>query len=143
MPRKSIAPPEAKIIVYEGGKRFLLRIPLKTISEGNVHSHWREAHKRHKIQKNTVYKFFNCLNYYISSIVSLLPCKVSLKRFAPGTLDEDDNLRMAFKWVKDAVAERLTGDYVVGRADSNKNIAWNYYQEYSACYYIEILLEFP
>lgn len=44
-------------------------------------------------------------------------------------LDEEDNLRIALKWIKDAIAEVLTQDFVVGRADSDKRITWFYDQK--------------
>jgi hypothetical protein len=57
-------------------------------------------------------------------------------------LDEDDNLRMAFKWVKDEISECLIPSWrkvyvtpqgqvreIKGRADSDKRISWQYAQE--------------
>lgn len=67
-----------------------------------------------------------------------LPCVVRLVRMAPRELDPDDNLRIALKWVKDAVAEVITQDFVPGRADGDKRIKWEYDQEFSKVYKVKI-----
>jgi len=67
-----------------------------------------------------------------------LPCVVRLVRMAPRELDADDNLRIALKWIKDAVAEVITQDFVPGRADGDKRIKWEYDQEFSREYKVKI-----
>lgn len=59
-------------------------------------------------------------------------------RLAPRELDADDNLRIALKWIKDAIAEVLTGDMVPGRADGDKRIKWEYDQQYSKEYFVKV-----
>ena len=95
--------------------------------------HWTEKSERHKMQKCAV---FYALSPHRSSLS--LPCTVRLVRIAPRELDEDDNLRIALKWIKDAVAEVITQDFVPGRADGDKRIKWKYGQEYSKEYKVKI-----
>lgn len=95
--------------------------------------HWTEKNERHKIQKNIV---FYGLNPHRSSLS--LPCTVRMTRLAPRELDADDNLRIALKWVKDAIAEVLTQDFLPGRADGDKRIKWEYDQQYSKEYKVKI-----
>lgn len=98
--------------------------------------HWTEKHERHKSQKNAIYYALNPHKDRIR-----LPCVVKMVRLAPHELDADDNLRIAVKWLKDALAEVITGDYVPGRADSDKRITWQYDQEKSKEYGVKILIE--
>ena len=95
--------------------------------------HWTEKHERHKKQKRIV--FYN-LNPHRANL--LLPCTVRMARLAPRQLDEEDNLRIALKWVKDAIAEVITQDFVPGRADGDKRIKWEYDQEFSSEYKVKI-----
>lgn len=50
-----------------------------------------------------------------------LPIVVTFTRYAPGRLD-DDNLRMAFKAMRDGIADRL------GLQDNDPRITWAYEQ---------------
>ncbi len=69
-------------------------------------------------------------------------------------LDKDDNLRMAFKWIKDEIADCLFPDerkvYVdkkgivralKGRTDDNPTVIWEYDQEKSRKCAIRIEIE--
>lgn len=95
--------------------------------------HWTEKNERHKNQKRIVF-----CNLSPHRACLTLPCVVRLVRLAPRELDPDDNLRIALKWVKDAVAEVITQDFVPGRADGNKRIKWEYDQEFSHEYKVKI-----
>lgn len=95
--------------------------------------HWTEKHERHKTQKRAI--FYN-LSPHRADIS--LPCTVRMVRLAPRELDADDNLRIALKWIKDAIAEVITQDFVPGRADGNKRIKWEYDQEFSKEYKVKI-----
>jgi|SRR5271157_2998663 len=99
------------------------QIPLETISEANTSEHWTKKHKRHKHQKSVIAWQFMTEKPDIS-----LPCKVRLTRISPRSLD-DDNLRMAFKWIRDAIADNLIPGKAAGRADDDKRIFWEYAQE--------------
>lgn len=95
--------------------------------------HWTEKNERHKKQKKIV---FYSLSPHRASFS--LPCTVRMTRLAPRELDADDNLRIALKWVKDAIAEVITQDFVPGRADGDKRIKWEYDQEFSSEYKVKI-----
>ena len=112
-------------------------IPIKTISEANCFQPWRTKYQRHETQKKNIYWTLSPIKQNIK-----LPCTVLMIRHAPGSLDEDDNLRMALKWIKDAIAELLTGDYIPGRADNNKEIKWQYQQEKKDYYAVEVKIFF-
>lgn len=94
--------------------------------------HWREAWERHKEQKQKIYLLCRA---EISKVQ--LPCNVKLIRLGPREMDFD-NLVISQKFVRDAIAELLTGDYVPGRADSDKRITWQYDQEKSKEYGVKI-----
>lgn len=102
-----------------------INIPLKLVSNANSHSHWTKSHKRAKTQKALV-------TYYLKSFgtekPTHFPIYVTLTRFAPRPFD-DDNLQSAFKYIRDAVSEYVTGCTIPGRADGDSRIKWNYCQE--------------
>ena len=97
--------------------KVLLELPIKTISEANCFEHWWIKHNRHKAQQRIVTLGLNPLRDKIK-----LPCKVMLTRFAPDELDAFDNLPMSFKYIVDAICAIITGNYVAGKADSDKRI---------------------
>lgn len=66
-----------------------------------------------------------------------LPCSIKLTRLGPRELDWDNNI-ISLKYVRDAIAEILTQDFVPGRADSDKRIKWEYDQEKSKEYGVKI-----
>ena len=109
-------------------------IYIKTVSEANSSEHWTKKNKRHKSQK----KFIRLWSLENNIKSTILPCIVRLTRLAPGMLDEDDNLRMAFKWIKDFIADEILPGQAPGRADSDKRITWTYAQEKSPIYAIRI-----
>ena len=101
----------------------IFHISLKTVSESNCTENWRSKSKRHKIQKNAVNIFFTSHDFKIN-----MPCHVILTRISPRKLDEGDNLPASFKYIRDAVAENITGDIRAGRADGDSRITWEYSQ---------------
>jgi hypothetical protein len=124
-------------VVFDGKSKISRFLGVKTVSEANgllsitrfykngkaKPEHWTESSARHKAQKIAVYLALNPLRDSLS-----LPCTVRMTRYSPGELDPDDNLRMALKWIKDAISEVLTQDFVPGRADSDRRIIWEYDQ---------------
>lgn len=99
-------------------------IPVKTVSESNMLSeHWRKKYIRHKVQKNWI-----CACFKMNKTKIPLPCTVKMTRIAKRKLDEDENLRMAFKWIKDYIADQLIPGLAPGRADDSKQIKWEYDQ---------------
>lgn len=114
-------------------------IPLKTVSESNKSEHWTASSKRHKIQQFFIREQFRREPRKIP-----IPCAVKMTRLSCKFLDEEDNLRMAFKWIKDEISECIfpekRGSYVSkkgqvvrikGRADDTPLIKWEYGQEKS------------
>ncbi len=118
--------------------KIIWEIPLKTVSEANCSEHWRVKSKRHKLQQFFIRSLFK---HEAKSIG--LPCYVSLTRLSPRLLD-DDNLRMAFKWIRDEISECLIPlmrktyinkqgniQEIKGRADCDPRISWGYNQQKS------------
>lgn len=131
--------------------RFEITLPILTLSEANgilsrtriiktgpnkgkpAREHWREAWLRHKAQKEAIHVALSPSRHRFQ-----LPCTVRMTRVAPRELDADDNLRIALKWLKDAISEVITGDMQPGRADGDKRIKWQYEQQYSKDYGVKI-----
>lgn len=119
-----------------------IKIPrLELCSEANSNEHYRVKSKRHKIQKHVVWAYMKRL------AVPAMPITVTLVRGAPRPYD-DDNIRSAFKYVRDAVSEYILGEvdnkkYRPGRADNDPRIKWEYSQEKTIQeeHYIKILVE--
>lgn len=116
--------------IYENTKKqeknFVeLKLPIRTVSEANSSEHWTEKHKRHKKQKFIVRAYLNKVPR--SSIK--LPVAIHLTRIAPRQLDRDDNLPMAFKYVKDYICDYIIPGLQAGRADDTHQISFSYSQE--------------
>lgn len=92
---------------------MLIEIPLRLQSEARLTGHWRAKNARKKNHYQLVGLYFN-----LNKITAIEPpFKVVLTRVAPRLLD-DDNLVYAFKFIRDAVADRLIPGKAPGRADS-------------------------
>lgn len=119
-----------------------IKIPnLELVSEANNNEHYRVKAMRHRIQKHIVWAYMKRL------AVPSMPITVTLVRGAPRPYD-DDNIRSAFKYVRDAVSEYILGEvdqkkYRPGRADNDPRIKWEYSQEKTIQeeHYIKILVE--
>ena len=125
-------------------------IPIKTVSEANCSEHWTKKAKRHRSQQ-----YFIRLAYNLYVKAMELPCHVTLTRLSPRLLDADDNLPMAFKWIKDELSECIFPDkrksyvtkkgklrFIKGRADSDPRVTWRYAQEKGCFYRVRIEIEF-
>ncbi len=112
-------------------------IPLKTISESNTKEHWTKSSKRHKGQQFFVRHLFSAEKKKIP-----MPCEITLTRISTRFLDAEENLPMAFKWIKDEIGACNFPEKVVtyitkkgksaknkGHADSDPNVTWKYAQE--------------
>lgn len=112
-------------------------IPLKTVSESNKSEHWTKSSKRHRQQQ-----------FFIRQLIANkrteipLPCVITLIRLSTRFLDFEENLPMAFKWIKDEIGACIFPEKVViyktksgklaknkGHADSNALVTWKYGQE--------------
>lgn len=96
-------------------------VPLRLESVSNVSKHWTAQSKEKNKIKRAI-KFIMCTSQIKP------PCKVILTRVAPRALDAEDNLPMALKTPKDAVADVICPGLAPGRADGNKNITWEFSQ---------------
>lgn len=112
-------------------------LPLKTVSESNSSEHWTKSSKRHRIQQFFVRNLFSKEESEVP-----IPCIVTLTRLSPRMLDAEENLPMAFKWIKDEIGACLFPEKVVvyknksgkisknkGHADSSSLVTWKYSQE--------------
>lgn len=113
---RSYATREAKFEILQG--KVAIDLPIRTKSEANSFEPWRVKYGRHKEQQRIV-----SLALKPHSDRIKLPCRIMLTRFAPDFLDVFDNLPMSFKYIVDAVCAIITGNYVAGRADSDKRIS--------------------
>lgn len=113
------------------------QLPIKTASEANSSEHWAIKSKRHNLQKRWINTAFRKEKPKIS-----LPCQVTLTRISSRFLDAHDNLRMSLKYVTDAIAANITGDYRPGRADDSKEITWEYQQEKGHPQQVRIEIEY-
>lgn len=121
------------------GEKRSWTLNIKTVSEANCTQPWRKKHTRHLSQKH----FINLWAEENNITGDLLPCCVRLTRLAPGMgLDEDDNLRMSLKYIKDYIADCLIPGLSAGRADSDKRIKWMYAQEKNPILAIKIEIYF-
>jgi hypothetical protein len=118
--------------------RFIWELNVKTTDETNAYEKPFVKTKRHKQQQ-----FFvrSLLGVNLPKIVQF-PCLIRFTRLASRKMDEEDNLRMAFKWIKDEVGSCLFPERAViyvtkkgkvrenkGHADSDKRVTWAYAQE--------------
>lgn len=92
-------------------------------SEANLSEHWSKKHKRHQLYKAKL------LQIKRDIINAKLPIEITLTRIAPRMLDEDDNLPMAFKKIKDILADWIIPGLAPGRADGDRRLKWLFKQE--------------
>jgi len=131
-------------------EKVIWELPLKTKDETNSFEHYAVKKKRHNQQQFFIKQLFMHEAREIK-----LPCTVKFIRLSPGFMDEEDNLRMAFKWIKDQVGACLFPNksvvYVTrkgqvrenrGHADSDKRVTWEYGQEKSKTLGIRIEITF-
>lgn len=105
-------------------------IPIHTVSEANRRDHWAVKAARAKAQRAAVGW---CLAGKVPALRAGEAAIVTLTRRGGRTLD-DDNLRIAFKAVRDAVAKTLgVDDGDVAR------VGWAYRQE--KCAWLDIVVE--
>lgn len=130
--------------------KIVWTLPLKTCDETNAYEHRAVKTKRHKQQQ-----FFIRALFMHEATPIQMPCTVKMIRLGPREMDEEDNLRMAFKWIKDEIGACLCPDKAVtyrtrkgrifenkGHADGDKRITWQYGQEKSRLLGIKIEISF-
>lgn len=97
-------------------------LQIRIASSANLAEHHFVKRKREKPQ---LFKILLALKPQTIT----LPCCIVLTRIAPRELDDDDNLRYAFKSHKDKIADILIPGLAPGRADGDKRLQWKYAQE--------------
>lgn len=105
-------------------------IPLSinlVVSEANrANEHWASKKERHDIQKFIINSAYNTKIHGKYT----LPCQITLTRIAPRKLDKEDNLPIAFKWIKDYLAgHMIEGNKSGGMKDGDSRLEWFYAQE--------------
>ena len=99
--------------------RFTVTYRMRLKSESNMRdSHWSQRYRRRKACRD--------LGFWLVKMQSWMAApaalKVTLTRVAPSTGLDDDNLRGAFKSVRDGIADKLM------RKDNDPDIEWCYSQ---------------
>lgn len=89
------------------------------MSEANLREHWTAKHKRHQLYKKKL------LPLKKEFMKLQIPLSLTLVRIAARPLD-DDNLTMAFKFIRDTLADWIIPGLAPGRADAF--IEWKYDQ---------------
>jgi len=130
-------------------EKIIWDIPIKTCDETNAYENPHLKTRRHKQQQFFIRQLFNSEAREVP-----LPCLVTFVRLGPKEMDEEDNLRMAFKWIKDQVGACLFPEksvvYVTkkgqvkenkGHADSDPRVKWHYRQEKATRLSIRIVIE--
>jgi hypothetical protein len=92
----------------------VIELPIRIESVANLREHWRDRSSRTRLHRAAAVA--------IPRTMLVLPCTVTLTRIAARKLD-DDNLRTAFKALRDGVADRL------GCKDNDPRIRWLYAQQ--------------
>lgn len=132
-------------------KQITFEVPIRTISEANSSEHWTDSSRRHQGQQ-----LFTRLAYHQNVKELQFPCVIQLTRLAPRGLDCEENLPMAFKWIKDELGACMFPDKVAtyiskkgivktnkGHADSDPRVKWEYGQEKAKRLGIRIQITFP
>lgn len=100
--------------------RFTL--PLEVVSEANQRGHWAKHHKRKQAHRWIACQY---TKVWLWTELGGRVCVVTLTRVkGPRQRDfDDDNLRSAFKAIRDGIAD------AIGIDDGSKGIRWEYAQE--------------
>ncbi len=111
--------------------RLVVKLPIRTVSETNQRGHWAKKAGRAKAQRNMAALVFRGM-----VAATPLPVTVTLVRIAPRSLD-DDNLRGAFKAIRDGVADAFGVD------DRDARVVWAYGQRKGGVgvYAVEVAIE--
>lgn len=114
-----------------------LVLAIHTVSEANVHTHWRQRQHRAKTQRTAMY--YRCLATWRTP--PPLPLVITLTRISPRQLD-DDNLAASQKAIRDGVADFLAGAYGAGD-DRQAGVRWRYGQRRGLphTYAVEVTIE--
>jgi hypothetical protein len=110
---------------------LMLILPIKTVSEANNRDNWRKKRTRRIAQQREVNIEWK---REARGRKVKLPCVVKFTRIAPRKLD-DDNLRSAFKGIRDEVARLLGVD------DGGDQVKWEYEQLPRGSHQYDVFIE--
>jgi hypothetical protein len=124
-------------------QKILWEIPLRTADETNAYENVYVKRRRHHQQQYFIRSLFRAEEIKRKGDIGMeFPCIVKMTRLSNGVMDEEDNLRMSFKWIKDEIGRCLFPEksivYVTkkgqvkenrGRCDDDKRVKWEYGQE--------------
>ncbi len=135
LPPATRANPRARVMPFKAFKldncNVSLWLSIRTVSEANARDHFRVVAARKKQQRASVASRFAVLK-----VLPMLPVKVTLTRFAPKSLD-DDNLSSAFKATRDEIAHQ----YGIDDADARIQFAYDQKPGEMKGYAVRILIE--
>lgn len=120
-----------KFTYYFDNNNPVLKILLEgyyLISSANTSEHYMVKAARTKKQRQLIASILRT-----SNTKPTLPAKITLCRISPRELDRDDNLRHAFKNIKDGIT-----DWFGLKNDNDKRLTWEYEQQSGAPKYYAI-----
>jgi len=110
-------------------------IPIRIRSPNQtLNVHWAKRHKENK--KNDTIIRLACKGIEKTR----LPCRITLTRISPGTLDYD-NLVASLKAPLDVLADMLIPGLAPGRADGDSRLAFYYMQEKGKDFALKVEVE--
>ena len=107
-------------------------LPLQTVSEANVHQHWRQRQKRAKFQRSMSALILNVPITAQKLDKSTEPLTVTLTRLSKSRGLDSDNLASSQKHVRDGIADAL------GIDDRDPRVTWQYAQERAKEYGVRV-----
>lgn len=113
-------------------------MPMKVETTANLKEPIYATTKRKKTQYKYLWAAF-CNEHSKPWTQRILPypCTVRLTRGGKRKLD-DDNLQVAFKYIRDEIASFILPGLPRGHADDDPKIKWEYAQEINKIYYCKV-----
>lgn len=108
-------------------------IPVRTVSEANAHTHWRQRQKRAKEQRQAAFVLATTTDLNPMLVEQSPAVRVTMTRLAPRKLDSD-NLAGSMKHVRDGIADFFCVD------DGSEKYDWQYGQEKSKEYGVRVVI---
>ena len=96
---------------------MVIEMPLRTYSAANLREHWSVRARRVRAERRTTFWTLKAAGFKPH-----LPARITLCRISSGMLD-DDNLRSAFKAIRDEIALA----YKI--PDNDPRLIWDYAQQ--------------
>lgn len=104
-----------------------LTIPhISVVSDANLMLHWSKVHKK-RIAHDSIIRLIWKSNKFHETVLYNKPYIIIFTRISPRKFDSD-NLQMAFKGIRDTMADILIPGKKRGVADSDPRLTWIYDQ---------------